>query len=310
MSRWLNTPDGKGCPFTLEIDKGIAAQKPREMYLLFPNDATNVSNCFAMNSDGKMLIHSGFWDNSLQLTTISNGQTIYTAYEHGDVITCLDIGDDGKTIVTGSSDTSVRLWQDSGDDNKSRWNITKKKKSSSPIRLKQTLIGHDDIVTAVAVNTDLGVIVSSSKDKTVMQYSTQGKYLRTLYHKEAVDLVKISDTGSIVSYCSNLKQLYLYNINGHLETTLDEVEGLSHLLMTKDGKYLVTGDDNGYVAVRNLENLELVYKFDNSNSSIRSLAFIYEQGLERYLLAGLNDGRLMIFIFDSILWVKEQPQNN
>jgi len=79
-------------------------------------------------------------------------------------------------------------------------------------------------------------------------------------------------------------------------------------MMTKDGKFLITGDENGFVCVRSLENLELVNQFDGANSSIRSLAFIFEQGVEKYLLAGLNDGRLMIFIFDPSLWIKEESK--
>jgi len=180
-----------------------------------------------------------------------------------------------------------------------------KKKSSSPIRLKQTLIGHDDTVTSVSISTSLGLIVSSSKDKTVMQYSTQGKYLRTLPHQSAVDLVKIADSGSIVSYCSTLKELYLYNINGHLEAVINEIVGVSHIAVTKDGKYLVTGDESGFVCIRSLDNLQLLYRFDNGNSPIRSITFIFEQGVEKYLLAGLNDGKLMIFIFDANIWTKE-----
>jgi len=86
---------------------------------------------------------------------------------------------------------------------------------------------------------------------------------------------------------------------------MDGMEGISHLVVTKNAKYLITGDDNGFICVRNLDNLELIYQFDSANSAIRSVAFIYEQDVEKYLLAGLNDGKLMIFIFDPSLWSKE-----
>lgn len=189
INHWANRPDGKGLPFLLEFDKTLISPKPREMYLLFPEDIPSVSSCFALSSDGKLIIHSGFWDTSLQLTTLSNGQTFYTVSEHGDVITCLDMGSDGKTIVTGSTDTSVRIWYDCGDDNKSKWNIAKKKNSSAPIRLKETLIGHDDTVTSVSLSTDLGLIVSSSKDKTVMQViNVKNTLLKksSIVHKENI----------------------------------------------------------------------------------------------------------------------------
>jgi WD40 repeat protein len=120
ISKWLNQSDGRGCPFTLELDKSLSTQKARDLCLLFPgitlnallrlmsiaDDNPKASFGFVLSGDGKQLYHSGFWDNSLKMSAISNAQTIFTIFEHGDTITCMDIGDDGKTFVTGSADTS------------------------------------------------------------------------------------------------------------------------------------------------------------------------------------------------------------
>lgn len=90
------------------MDRSIQSQKYKEIDLLFIDEnILKISSCFKLSNDGKILFHSGFWDNSLRITS-NNGTNIFMANEHGNIITCLDIGDDGKTMVTGSADTSVR----------------------------------------------------------------------------------------------------------------------------------------------------------------------------------------------------------
>src|SRR5690349_18209603 len=110
--------------------------------------------------------------------------------------------------------------------------------------------------------------------------------MRTLVHQHPVDLVKIANSGSIVSYCSESQQLFLYTVNGQLEAELDGVAGITHMLTTKDGKYLVTGDNTGSLCIRSLlRKLELVHQFKPTDSPIRSLAFTTEQGEEKFVLA-------------------------
>lgn len=276
------------------------------------------------------------------------------------------MGEDGKTLVTSSLDTSVCIWDCSGargDDEdeeegkRNRWNsiITKKLKkfsfnsnnrsdNNSFLRLRNVLIGHDDGVLCVAVSTDLGIIVTGSQDCTSIQFTIDGKYLRTLYHNNPVTLVKIASFGWIVTYSSAdvihttsnnnsipttkpqaLSVLSLYYLNGTLEGQVNEaVEGITHMLVTKDSKWLVTGHENGSICVRSLfHQLALVHTFEGTRSRIRSLTFIMPtpeelaavggastqatNSKEKYVVAGLQDGKIVIFLWDTTLWGEKYP---
>jgi len=153
------------------------------------------------------------------------------------------------------------------------------------------------VITCIAINTDLGIVASGSADKTCIISSTEGRYIRTLHHKSTVDLVKISNRGDIVTYCFKLSKLYCYDINGRLQKEL-KVNELTHMLITRDGKFLVTADSNGVLCIRNVEDLDLVEQYEATESKIRSLAFAYGEEGERYLFAGLQEGKLSIFVFD------------
>lgn len=306
----------------------------------------------------------------LQVTSVSTGgHPLVSVYEHSDIISCVDMGEDGKTLVTASLDTSVCIWDCSGargDDEdeeegkRNRWNniITKKLKklsfasnnnsdSNNFLRLRNVLIGHDDAVLCVAVSTDLGIIVTGSQDCTSIEYTTDGKYLRTLYHNNPVTLVKIASFGWIVTYSSaiatqqdsssnnnsfnnNSNQsigavLSLYYVNGTLEGQVQEgVAGITHMLVTRDSKWLVTGHENGSICVRSMfHQLALVHTFEGTRSRIRSLTFIMPtqeelatfggactqatNSKEKYVVAGLQDGKIIIFLWDTSLWSTQYP---
>jgi WD40 repeat protein len=147
------------------------------------------------------------------------------------------------------------------------------KKRSAALRIKQSLFGHDEKITCVALSTDFGIVVSGSSDKTCNQYTTEGRFLRTLYHSGQVDIVKISSLGNIVTYCKDTSQLASYgiltnirfklltfkDINGQLEKVSNRgTTKLTCIVLTKDGKHLITGDEIGTIIVRRLYDLEII----------------------------------------------------
>ncbi len=68
---------------------------------------------------------------------------------------------------------------------------------------RHILYGHDDEVTCVAVNSDLDVVVSGSKDGSCIIHTLKrGRYVRSIYPPDSGPLrwVGISSTGNIVTY--------------------------------------------------------------------------------------------------------------
>jgi hypothetical protein len=95
--------------------------------------------------------------------------------------------------------------------------------------------------------------------------------------------------------------LNLFNINGSLKSAASTASVLTQMLITKDGKHLVTGDEAGVVCVRKVQDLSMVHQGEGAGSAVRSMTFVLDDGKEKYVLAGLQDGRLVIFLFNSLI---------
>lgn len=85
------------------------------------------------------------------------------------------ISNDGKFIVSGAQDSTVRLWNRSG------------------IPLGKPLIGHQDGVTSVAISPDGQYIISGSRDRTIRTWSTR----REEWFEVGCDRLKSHSTQSV-----------------------------------------------------------------------------------------------------------------
>jgi len=92
------------------------------------------------------------------------------------------ISRDGKTIVSGSRDGSLKIWD-----------------AKSGVMLR-SLEGHKSFVTSVAISEDGNTIVSGSYDNSIKIWDTKsGAILRSLErHKDDVNSVAISEDGKTV----------------------------------------------------------------------------------------------------------------
>lgn len=123
------------------------------------------------------------------------------------------------------------------------WDLTEFLKTSKKEKLipERVLFGHEDHLTCVALNLDLDLIVTASKDCTCILYSfIKGHYLRSLHFKAPVSLVAISKYGKIVSYSLSEQALYVHSINGELLYKEENVGKIHCLAIDKLGELLLT----------------------------------------------------------------------
>lgn len=293
-------PRGKRFPLTLspqwnESEIINNAQKKEEHSLENSPSAPGLDPgqyCFAYLDSFKVLVNCGSWDRSISLSLVSSGLTmLQSVQEHTDVVTCLAISQDSQTLISASRDCNVLVW-DLEDF------ILKKRSEKDAVapKPKFVLFGHDDAINAVAVNSDLSMIVTASQDCTSIVYDlVKGRYVRTIPHDTPVTLVAISKFGDIVTYCSAGEILRLHSVNGTLLQRLTGVGKLTALKFSIDGQLLVTSGQNS-ISVRSLFQYSLkriyLWKCPTAVSAIE----LFHQ--DEYLLIGLCDGTLLTVLFD------------
>lgn len=128
---------------------------------------------------------------------------------------------------------------------------------------KHKLYGHDDAVISVALHPGLDVVVSGSRDGSIIIYSLQhGRYIRSIYrevdravssssssstsntarayHSPHINWVGVSGAGYVVTYGENT--LVSYTINGRKKAQ-KVLQGppINSLMFSEDGNVLLIG---------------------------------------------------------------------
>jgi len=282
--RWLPRLPSTASPFTFEPDAALAARRPLAML-----DARPLTGrAFALTPDGRTLLSGGHWDNSVKCIDVESSKIIQSVNTHKDVVSCVVLGEDGRTLVTGSVDTTVVVW--------------KIQRVSGTYRIsdkpQHVLYGHDDEVTALAVSTELDLCVSGSADGSVI-FNTlrRGNYVRSVYHPQRlpITLLALASDGSHVSYSSHDLMLRVYSVNGRLLCEATAAEQLSDIRISADATMLVTGSVPGKIVVRRMHDLSVVHRFP-IDAAVECVVLIEP---DNYVMVGLRDGKLLLLTHKS-----------
>ncbi|KAJ3036784.1 Neurobeachin-like protein 1 [Rhizophlyctis rosea] len=185
--KWSAATFGEGSKFHFETEE--AADWKRRLPSQPASNLEPHPGLFALTRDGRYLLAGGFWDASFQLLALDHGGVKASDVVHGhtDVVTCLALAEDGRTVVTGSRDTTVMAWQ--------------LESLGDKVGVKRTgrkvYCGHDEEITTVAVNVEHDIVVSGSTDGTVIIHTLhEPRYLRTirpqpLRETEALSIYKV-----------------------------------------------------------------------------------------------------------------------
>jgi WD40 repeat protein/serine/threonine protein kinase len=167
------------------------------------------------------------------------GSDLLTLLGHSDGVTSVSFSPDGKRIVSGSADATVKIW-----DAETGQHVL-------------TLSGHETTVWSVGFSPDGKRVVSGSDDQTVMLWdATTGKEtLRLRGHSRYVDCVSFSPDGKRIVSGSGDKSVKLWNA-----TTGDElltITGHSGIVrsvqFSPDGTRIVSGSRDRTVRVWDAE---------------------------------------------------------
>ena len=199
---------------------------------------------------------------------------------HQGIVLGVDFSPDGELIVSGSGDTTIKIWQREG-------------------KLLNTIEGHVDSVQDVIFSPDGQTIASGSEDATARLWDLQGKLLRTFdSHESTVNRLTYSPDGKLIATASEDKTVKLWNRTGEKIKTLEGHEaGVVSVAFSRDGQLIATGDRNGQLKLWKL-NGELIRTIDAYDSPLRGIDFSADG---KKLATGGDDNEVKIWQINGML---------
>ncbi|MBD1824182.1 hypothetical protein H6F51_17055 [Cyanobacteria bacterium FACHB-DQ100] len=166
---------------------------------------------------------------------------------------------DGRTIVSGSSDKTIRLWNLEG----------------NPI--EQPFRGHRDDVWSVAFSPDGQMIVSGSSDKTIRLWDLEGNPIEQPFQGRngRVWSVAFSPDGQTIVSGSSDKTIRLWDLNGNpigqpFQGHRDRVWSVA---FSPDGQTIVSGSSDKTIRLWDLEGNPIGQPFRGHRNKVWSVTF-------------------------------------
>lgn len=252
---------------------------------------------------------------------ISLERTLGSWYSgHSEVVNTLVISPDGQTVVSGSDDMTIKVWNlnsaeeiltitphcaevcaiaispdgqylvsdsDSVDLIIKLFNIT----TGQEIR---TFTGHSEFVSSLAISPDGQRLVSGSYDQTVKVWNIHnGQEIKTLAkYSNMVTCVAISPDGQTVVSGSKDKTIQISpkrTLTGHLES-------VKCVAISPDCQILVSGSEDTTIKLWNLNTGENIYTLVGHNDTVLTVAFSPNG---QNLVSGSADGKIKLWNLSS-----------
>ncbi|MTI21009.1 CHAT domain-containing protein [Fulvivirga sp. RKSG066] len=191
---------------------------------------------------------------------------------------------DGKYLLTGSRDKTVKLWEIASG------------------RELRTYYGHESTINDIAISPDGKTFLTSSADKTARLWSIEtGEQLQIFEgHKELLTAVDYHPRGKQVITAGYDNNAILWDVETAEQLATFKVnpdKGLGYgvdVVFSPDGKKVVFGNDNKSATIYNLSTLELENEYKPSEGWCGGCATFVKYTSDNQILKGSKDHLLEI----------------
>ena len=188
---------------------------------------------------------------------------------HTDEVNSVIFSSDGRSLVSGSDDMTVKLWD---------------MQTGGTIK---TFFGHTKLVRSVSISADSAIIASGSFDMTILLWDTQtGECHCTIEQENQVYSVRFSPTNSQHLLSRSNYKIWQWDIYGH--QTGPTFVGY-RAIYSPDGTHLLSCHD-GFVTIQNSSSGTIVARFPGVGNNLKHCCFS-------------PDGRLIAVSAGSIIYV-------
>lgn len=178
---------------------------------------------------------------------------------HLEGVWAVALSKDGKTLVSGSADKTIKIWNlDTG-------------------QLIRTLSGHSDSVRSIALSSDRQILASGSGDNTIKLWNAQtGEQIKTITgHTGPVWSVAISPDGQTLVSGSEDTNIKVWDLpTGKVRSTLaDHSSRVFSVAISPDGQTLATAGSDKSIRIWDLSTGKLRRTLKGHSDAVRAVTF-------------------------------------
>ena len=198
-------------------------------------------------------------------TTISNSyidSSLQTLMEHFDYVNSVSYSPDGKKIISGSDDNTIKIWD------------------ANTRQCLNTLEGHTFSVYSVAYSPDGKNIVSGSYDKTIKIWDANtGVCLKILKgHTSSVSSVAYSPDGTKIISGSDDKTIKIWDVNTGqcIKTLTGHSDLVRSVAFSHDGTKIISGSGDETIKIWDANTGQCINTLTGHSDLVRSVAFSHD----------------------------------
>jgi WD40 repeat protein len=214
-------------------------------------------NAIDLNASGCLVISGS--EQHVTLVDINTSKHLQVLRGHtGSRILAVAFSPDGRTVLTGSTDNTMKLWD------------------VSTGNCLQTFLGHTDGVRSVAYSPDSKTVASGSIDHTIkLWHISNGQCWQTLTeHKAMILALAFSLDGSILTSACMDRTLRLWQVDSGqcLRVLAGHNKPVWSLAYSPDGKTIISGGDDHAVKFWETETGQCIKTWQGNSNAMTAVA--------------------------------------